>query len=80
MEANKTRTKVHRLPTEDRTSKIWFDNDTGKLLYDPVGVMNCVPQHLNFTTDEEIKEGDWYLDTYTANEIIGISSIFVKIG
>ena len=54
---------VHRLPTEDRTSKIWLDNDTGKLLYDPVGVMNCTPQNLYITTDEEIKEGDWYLAT-----------------
>jgi hypothetical protein len=52
------RHQVHRLPTEDRASKIWFDNDTDKFLYDPVGVMNCTPQHLYFTTDEEIKVGD----------------------
>jgi len=62
MEANRKRAKIHKLPTEDKTSKIWFDNDTGKLLYDPVGVMNCIPQYLYFTTDEEINHNDWYVD------------------
>ena len=57
------RHQVYTLPTEDKTSNIWFDNDTGKLLYDPVGVMNCIPQHLYFTNDEEIKEGDWFINT-----------------
>ena len=55
------------LPTEDRTSKIWFDNDTKKLLFDPIGVMNCTSQHLYITISpdvEPIKEGDWYLNKY----------------
>ena len=53
------------LPTEDRTSKIWFDNDTKKLLFDPIGVMNCTSQHLYITVSQDvepIKEGDWYID------------------
>jgi hypothetical protein len=97
MEANRTRTKVHRLPTEDKADIIMFnselylnngyiEDDDQYLLGDTTSNSHQEPksafefQHLYFTTDEEIKEGDWYLDTYTANEIIGISSIFVKIG
>lgn len=81
MEANRKRTKVHRLPTED-ASHI-SQNALGAIFFNRIpkekqGVFT--PQHLYFTTDEEIKEGDWYLDTYTANEITGMRSIFIKIG
>ena len=74
---------VHRLPTEDRTLKIWLDNDTGKLLYDPVGVMNCTPQHLYATTDELPKEGDWVIGehglTNNWNSIEGFEEHYRKI-
>ena len=56
------------LPTEDRTSKIWFDNDIKEfILFDTIGVMNCTSQHLYITISpdvEPIKEGDWYLNKY----------------
>jgi len=50
---------VVMLPTKDKTRLI--DNH-GRLAYfkvKPVGVSkNCIPQHLYFTSDEEVKEGD----------------------
>jgi hypothetical protein len=83
MEANRKRTKVHRLPTEDKADIIMFnselylnngyiEDDDQYLLGDTTSNSHQEPksafefQHLYFTTDEEI--------------IIGISSIFVKIG
>tara|TARA_B110000908_G_scaffold165368_1_gene214735 strand:+ start:442 stop:1116 length:675 start_codon:yes stop_codon:yes gene_type:complete len=64
----KHKIQVVMLPTEDRTSKIWFDNDTKKfILFDTIGVMNCTSQHLYITISpdvEPIKEGDWYLNKY----------------
>ena len=61
----KHKIKVAMLPTEDRTSKIWFHNNTKKLLFDPIGVMNCTSQHLYITVSQDvelIKEGDWITD------------------
>ena len=64
MDANRKRAKVHMLPTEDK-SQIWgwrlglaFMKNPSK----PVKGAEGLPYHLYFTTDEEIKEGDWYLD------------------
>ena len=64
MEANRKRVQVHRLPTKDK-SQIWgwrlglaFMKTPSK----PVKGAEGLPYHLYFTTDEEIKEGDWYLD------------------
>ncbi len=58
------RVQVHMLPTEDK-SQIWgwrlglaFMKNPSK----PVKGAEGLPYHLYFTTDEEIKEGDWYLD------------------
>ena len=66
----KKQIKAVMLPTEDRTSKIWFDNDTKKLLYDPIGVMNCNPLYLYITVSQDvepIKEGDWIIVTNASN-------------
>jgi hypothetical protein len=64
----KHKIQVVMLPTEDRTSKIWFDNDIKEfILFDTIGVMNCTSQHLYITISpdvEPIKEGDWYLNKY----------------
>ena len=67
MEANRTRTQVHRLPTEE--SHIVKDIGHGdlKLIYfsdikSTKGWYEC--QHLYFTTDEEIKEGDWVVQQF----------------
>ena len=58
----KHKIQVVMLPTEDRTSKIWFDNDIKEfILFDTIGVMNCTSQHLYITISpdvEPIKEGD----------------------
>jgi hypothetical protein len=58
------RHQVHGLPTEE--SLICKTN--GKLYYYPqenwfTRSTDTNPQHLYITTDEEIKEGDWYLAT-----------------
>ena len=66
----KKQIKAVMLPTEDRTSKIWFDNDTKKLLYDPIGVMNCNPLYLYITVSQDvepIKDGDWIIVTNASN-------------
>ena len=63
---NRTRTQVHMLPTEQ--SHIVKDIGHGdlKLIYfsdikSTKGWYEC--QHLYITTDEEIKEGDWFINT-----------------
>tara|TARA_B110000977_G_C11060943_1_gene485951 strand:+ start:1929 stop:2528 length:600 start_codon:yes stop_codon:yes gene_type:complete len=63
----KHKIKVVTLPTEDRTSKIWFDNDTQKLLFDPLGVMNCNPLHLYITVSQDVIGGKevYYIDKFT---------------
>ena len=62
------KTKIHRLPTEK--GLIYKYKPDGKLYYNtffpnrevPQG-QNTEPQHLYITTDEEIKEGDWFINT-----------------
>jgi hypothetical protein len=61
---------IHVLPT-DKPSKMWF-NLKGKLVLDTV---NCLYediqcQNIYITSDEEIKEGDFYL--HISNDINGI--------
>ena len=57
---------IHILPT-DQPSRLWIDTITGKLVLDkePNALHS---QHIYITSDEEIKKGDWYLDTFK-NEI-----------
>lgn len=56
--------KVHRLPTEK--SDLLIDTIDGNIYYTPLfnqeKTVNVKPQHLFITTDEEIKEGDWFLN------------------
>jgi len=59
MEANRTRTKVHMLPTEDES--VIHNSETAGLFYDAIYKEKYMAQHLYFTTDEEIKVGDWCL-------------------
>ena len=59
MEANRERAKVHMLPTEQSL----MCKTNGKLYFYPqenwfTRSTDTDPQHLYFTTDEEIKEGD----------------------
>tara|TARA_B110000503_G_scaffold2546_1_gene3373 strand:+ start:3454 stop:4185 length:732 start_codon:yes stop_codon:yes gene_type:complete len=80
MEANRKRTQVHMLPTEDITNIVVFNDDLylnngyieeddQYLLGDATSNSHQEPksafefQHLYFTTDEEIKEGDWFINT-----------------
>jgi hypothetical protein len=74
MEANRKRCQVHMLPTEELGVIM---SDVG--IHDSEMILiSELPEnlkgherphnHLYFTTDEEIKEGDWHLDTET-NEV-----------
>jgi len=86
MEANRKRTQVHRLPTEDITNIVVFNDylylnngyieeDDQYLLGDATSNSHQEPksafefQHLYFTTDEKIKEGDHFYNPAT-NEIL----------
>ncbi len=66
MEANRERAKVHMLPTNGKDISMLSKRVKDGMLQSAngtEGVANCntmwQPQHLYFTTDEEIKEGDW---------------------
>lgn len=56
--------KVIALPTED-ASKLHLQKDTKEWLYYSTGEHKgnsvILPHHLYITSDEEIKEGDWYI-------------------
>ena len=68
---NRTRTQVHMLPTEDKSDII--ENNSLDFIYHSShkdyshwGVeesKHLSYQHLYFTSDEEIKEGDWFINT-----------------
>jgi len=66
---------IHLLPT-DKTSVLILRQD-GKLFFTGYGgqlgkvhgLIKDVPQHIYITNDEEIKEGDWYLDTFNTQRI-----------
>ena len=64
MEANRKRTQVHILPTEDASHIFMLDN---ALRYSKIKTKVEKPNsnqcyNLYFTTDEEIKEGDWMMN------------------
>jgi len=68
MESNRKRTKVVMLPTNGKDVAMLSKRTKDGMLQSAngrEGVANCntmwQPQHLYFTTDEEIKEGDWCL-------------------
>ena len=67
MEANKKRVQVHMLPTKDKSHIGFLDNGKSRILYYQKEALafreGWYPQHLYFTTDEEIKEGDWFINT-----------------
>ena len=71
MEANKERCQVHMLPTED---KVIEGSLISRTFDDKLAIANCltvddkdakrdghINNYLYFTTDEEIKEGDWFI-------------------
>ena len=62
MEANRKRVQVHMLPTEDK-SDIQRSKTTNKFFYKISNTFEKVYQHLYFTTDEKIKESDWFINT-----------------
>ena len=62
----KKRAKVHLLPTNDKRAVIGLAADEKTLWFAHNGVGNSYGnKHLYITTDDEIKEGDWYLDSQT---------------
>ena len=78
MEANRKRVQVHMLPTNGKDIAMLSKRVKDGMLQSangPEGVANCntmwQPQHLYFTTDEEIKEGDWYLLGNTPRQSTG---------
>ena len=69
MEANRKKTQVHMLPTNGKDISMLSKRVKDGMLQSAngtEGVANCntmwQPQHLYFTTDEEIKEGDWMMN------------------
>ena len=78
MEANRKRVQVHMLPTNGKDIAMLSKRVKDGMLQSangPEGVANCntmwQPQHLYFTNDEEIKEGDWYLLGNTPRQSTG---------
>ena len=80
MEANRKRAQVHMLPTEDTNPvNVPFllspHGNTHRHLaggeFRRLVKSGYIPQHLYFTTDEEIKEGDWYLLGNTPRQSTG---------
>jgi hypothetical protein len=69
---------IHVLPT-DKPSRLWINNLLqGKLeLSKEVLIGSNTAQHIYITSDEEIKEGDWYYDT-TVNVIFKNDKIFLN--
>lgn len=53
--------QVVMLPTNEKTN-IWLDNFGTGLYNSPTGATGVIYQHLYILSDEEIKEGDWYID------------------
>ena len=60
--------KTHRivmLPTEDKVSSVGKYTDTGKLVYNtPKDIPRGEMQHLYILSDDEIKEGDWFMSAF----------------
>jgi len=56
------RAKVIMLPTEEQT-KLWISKGTNILrdLSNIIGMKQAIGQHIYIISDDEIKEGDWYL-------------------
>jgi len=80
MEANRKRAQVYMLPTEDTNPvNVPFllspHGNTHRHLaggeFRRLVKSGYIPQHLYFTTDEEIKEGDWYLLGNTPRQSTG---------
>ena len=61
--------KVFMFPTSETVTRILYSKNTNTLEYNPFLKTNSSDkyQHLYITSDEEIKEGDWYIhfNTYT---------------
>ena len=63
----KKRAKVHLLPTDKTDGTLW-KTTSGQLIHTHVSgeyKEKYQPFSLYITTDDEIKEGDWYLDSQT---------------
>ena len=56
------------LPTDKADASIWM-NTLGNIEYDPIRRAQEKGQHLYFTTDDEIKEGDWCLMFWDGGEV-----------
>ncbi len=59
----KKEAQVHMLPTDIKGGQghtLWTNAD-GQLLHTKTSGNDLQGQHLYFTTDEEIKEGDWFI-------------------
>ena len=60
--------KVHMLPTDKSyilsiNGKIFSTGGVGREMGKKHGLKETIPQHLYITTDEEIKEDDWFINT-----------------
>jgi len=62
---------LHVLPT-DKPSRLMIDTIENKLYLQPIlheKTINVLPQHVYITSNEEIKEGDWFLEDDIENLI-----------
>jgi len=75
MEASRKRVQVHMLPTEDASCIAFHklkEEEPGLFYSTKPSIEKAFDnQHLYFTTDEEIKKGDWYLLGNTPRQSTG---------
>jgi len=70
---------IHVLPT-DKPSRLSILN-SGKLNFgaEIMSSSNSKPQHIYITSDEEIKEGDWCLDTFNSSVYVATKVVLHNI-
>ena len=70
--------KVHMLPTD----RSYLTISGGKLSYDDVDYAESgfiKPQHLYILSDEEIKEGDWFMNVHSNSNYIDTKELFMNV-
>ena len=67
---------IHVLPT-DKPSRLYYNSNQKhyRFNFNVIRSSNCIEnQNIYITSDEEIKEGDWTINTKGANEIYKVAS------
>ena len=72
---------IHLIPT-DKLSRLCIDNSCNELNYSDIegySSIHITNQNIYITSDEEIKEGDWFLALDGTDDIIKADLTYVKI-